>query len=162
MTTRNAMRYQQCWPERALRRVFHALLFPPVARRNVHLAGTNYLGVRHFRSKPDGLEVGLVPRLDQERYAVLMSQMLGHVRKIRSEGNGWPEPKHIRFTARFLSDLCQVILAPIHPPKAVTEVAGALRVNRVHDYPGELSMFNSGIKVGIRYSAAQGIDAACD
>ena len=144
MTTRNAMRYQQCWPERALRRVFHALLFPPVARRNVHLAGTNYLGVRHFRSKPDRLEAGLSPRLDQERCAVLMSQMLGHVRKIRSEGNGWPEPKHISLAARFLSDLCEVILAPVHSPNAVTEVACAWRINGIHDDAGALGMFGSG------------------
>jgi len=54
---------------------------------NINLARGDQLGIRHFGSKPDGLEAGLVSRLDKERHKILMSQVLGHYVQVRREGD---------------------------------------------------------------------------
>src|SRR5271166_3899766 len=129
-------------------------------RWNINPASAYDLRIGHLCSKPDWLKASLVSGLDQEPGLVLMGQVFRQFRKIRSERNQRPEPQHIRLAARRLSNLSEVVLAPIHPPRAVTSVAGCRCVNRVYDDSRALRMFDGGVQVWIAGSTSHRIDAA--
>lgn len=120
-----------------------------VTGRNINLAGGHHLGIRHFCRESNGFEASFLARGDEKHHNVLMSQVLGDFRKIRREGNRRSEPEPIELATRFLGNLCEVILAPVHLPKAVTGVTSAWSVDGVHDDAGALRMFDGGIQVRI-------------